>query len=92
MRATDDRPARVAADARVQAGNVLLVPKAFMEAHAAITSVLSGGTASSSACHGFTAAEAEWLRQRILYRDHHYLVLNKPPGLAVQVEGSLPAG
>lgn len=92
MRATDDRPARVAADARVQVGNVLLVPKAFMEAHA-ITSVWRGGTASSSACHGFTAAEAEWLRQRILFRDRHYLVLNKPPGLAVQVEGRvLPAG
>jgi len=93
MRVTDDRPARVAADARVQAGTVLLVPKAFTEAHA-ITSVSRGGTASSSSAdsHGFTAAEAEWLRERILFRDQHYLVLNKPPGLAVQVSGAASAG
>lgn len=71
--------ARVRASTRVAPGDVVRIPPLPDPAET------STDQASSSAMDQDILAEANALaNERVIYRDQHLLVLNKPPGLAVQ--------
>lgn len=65
---------RVKAATRVEPGQVIRVPPLPVSAEAA----------SAMPEHAVDAKLAEMLRASVLFRDEHLLVINKPPGLAVQ--------
>ncbi|KAK3269621.1 hypothetical protein CYMTET_21945 [Cymbomonas tetramitiformis] len=93
------RPRRISADKRLSAGMRLVVPNTFAESHEAEQLPETGNALIKSKDAPMSESEKNQLRSRVLYLDEAMIIINKPPGLAVQggsgttrhLDGMLPA-
>lgn len=82
--AEPQRPRRISAGKRLSAGMRLVVPNTFADIHEAEQLPDTGNALITSKDAPMSESEKNQLRSRVLYLDEAMIIINKPPGLAVQ--------